>query len=81
MLALIFKHAAVVAMNFNQLIFVIQTARVFCEAAVACCSELLPQHKVTLFAGHSCNLSLAAAVISADNNRFADRQKDRRTHN
>jgi hypothetical protein len=35
MLALIFKHAAVVSVNFNQLIFVIQTARVFCEAAVA----------------------------------------------
>jgi hypothetical protein len=34
MLAVTFKHAAVIAMNFNRLMFVMQTARVFCEVAV-----------------------------------------------
>jgi len=41
MLASVVKHAADVAMNFNRLISVIQTARVFCEAAAVAFSELL----------------------------------------
>ena len=41
MLASVVKHAADVAMNFNRLISVIQTARVFCEAAAVAFSKLL----------------------------------------